>query len=222
MQLSEMYKVFQWDKETGRNIMQQSKIYHGGSMGRGSGFSAGSVPPTSFNKERIWINAEQFSSLSAYPPNGPTTRALPNTLNLRVYAFSPTELDLAFCWIPLPTSFWTYKLTAPTSCTLRFFWYTDNTSADVVAWRGELIYIRDMETLNFAMPALTVMNEAAGNKYQLHMQEYADFPIYNPSGSAAETEGAFYFKIGRDGPSAQDTFGFEAYLIAASIEFPLE
>jgi len=217
-----MYKVFQWDKETGRNIMDQSKIYHGGSMSRGSGFSAGSVPPTSFNKERIWINAEQFSSLSAYPPNGPITRALPNTLNLRVYAFSPTELDLAFCWIPLPTSFWTYKLTAPTSCTLRFFWYTDNTSANVVAWRGELIYIRDMETLNFVMPSLTSMNEAAGNQYQLHMQEYANFPIYNPSGSVAETEGAFYFKIGRDGSSAEDTFGFEAYLIAASIEFPLE
>jgi len=202
--------------------MNQAKIYHGGGMGGSKGFSPSSSPVTTYNKERIWLNAEQFSSLSAYPPNGPTTRALPNTLNLRVYAFSPTELDLAFAWVPLPTSFWTYKLTAPTSCTLRTFWYTDNTSADIIAWRAELIYIRDMETLNFAMPSLTSMNEAAGTQYQLHMQDYANFPIYNPSGSTAETEGAFYLKIGRDGPSAQDTFAFEAYLIAASIEFPLK
>lgn len=202
--------------------MKQSLIYHGGSTGKGNGFSPGAAPAPTFNKERVWMNIEQFSSLAAFPPNGPTTRALPNTLNLRVYAFSSTELDLAFCWVPLPTSFWTFKLTAPTSCTLRTFWYTDNTSANVIAWRAELIYVRDMETLNFVMPSLTNMNEAAGNQYQLHMQEYANFPIYNPSGSALETEGAFYLKIGRDATSADDTFDFEAYLIAASIEFPLE
>lgn len=196
------------------------RIITSGGPGR-RGFVGSGSAPAAINKERVWMNAEQFTGLNAYPPNGPTTRALPNTLNLRVYAFSPTELDLAFCWVPLPSKFWTYKLTAPTACDLKFYWYTDNTSADVVAWRGELIYIRDNETLNFGMPSLTVMNEAAGNQYALHVQEYNDFPIYNPSGSAAEVEGAFYLKLGRDGPSAQDTFGFEAYLIAASIDFPI-
>lgn len=198
------------------------RIISSGGPGRRGWPSSSAVPPTSFNKERVWANIEQFQSLIAYPPNGPITRALPNTLNMRVYAFSNTELDLAFCWVPLPTNFWTFKLTVPTSCTLRFFWYTDNTSANIVAWRTELIYIRDMETLNFAMPALTSANEAAGNQYQMHITEIADFPIYNPSGSAVEAEGAFYLKIGRDGPSAEDTFGFEAYLFGASIEFPLE
>lgn len=201
--------------------MENSKIYHGGSMGRGSGFSPASVPPTSFNKERIWINAKDMSALIAFPPNGPNCRQLPTTINTCVWVFTPAELDLAFCWFPVPSKFWTYDLTAPTNCDLRFYWYTDNTSADIVAWRAELNYVRNGETLNFAPPALGNRDVAAGTQYLLHVEEFLNFPINNPSGSALTTEGMFYFKMGRDGAAAADTFGFEAFLLGASIDFPL-
>jgi hypothetical protein len=105
---------------------------------------------------------------------------------------------------------------------LRFYWYTDNTSADIIAWRHELNYVRDGETESFAPPALAVSNIAAGTQYLLHVTTLANYAINNPSGSAAETEGMFYFKMGRDGAAAEDTFGFEAFLHGVSIEFPLK
>lgn len=202
--------------------METAKIYHGGSMGKSGGFPGGGSTPVSFNKERIWINSKDFTALQAFPPNGPNCRVLPTTINTFVWIFSASELDLAFCWFPLPSKFWTYKLSAPTSCDFRFYWYTDNTSADIIAWRAELNYVRNGETLNFAPPALGTRNVAAGTQYLLHVEEFLDFPINNPSGSAAETEGMFYLKMGRDGAAAADTFNFEAYLLGASIDFPLD
>jgi hypothetical protein len=200
--------------------MNQSGIYHGGSLGGSKGFfGSGS---TLYNKHRIWVNAQQFSAHNTYPANGPMTRQIPNTLNFRVFSFGSTEYDLAFAWVPLPTSFWTYKVIAPTSCTLRTHWYTEITSSGIVTWQAEIIFVRDDETLNFVMPTMSNMYEAAGNQYDLHVQEYTDFPIYNPSGSATEAEGAFYLKIGRRGDLPDDTFNGEAYLIGASIEFPLD
>jgi hypothetical protein len=197
------------------------RIISSGGFGR-RGWPNSSSVPASFDKERIWVNANQFSAHNTYPANGPQTRQLPNTLNCRVYSFSSTEYDLAFAWVPLPTSFWSYKVTAPTSCTLRTHWYTEITSSGIVTWQAEIIYVRDNETLNFVMPAMSDMYEAAGTQYILHVQEYANFPIYNPSGSSSENEGAFYLKIGRRGDLSADTFDGEAYLIGASVEFPLE
>lgn len=199
--------------------MEQSRIYHGGSLGGFKGFGGGSS--AAIDKERIWINPKDMSALIAFPPNGPNCRQLPTTINTCVWVFSATELDLAFCWIPTPSKYWTYKLTAPTSCDLRFYWYTDNTSADIIAWRAELNYVRNGETLNFAPPALGQRNVAAGTQYLLHVEEFLNFPINNPSGSILETEGMFYFKMGRDGAAAEDTFNFEAYLLGASIDFPI-
>jgi hypothetical protein len=201
--------------------MDQSKIYHGGSMGRGSGFNAGAAPAPAFNKERIWLHPSDMSALIAFPPNGPNCRALPTTINTCVWVFVADQLDLAFSWFPVPSKFWTYDLTAPTNCDLRFYWYTDNTSANIIAWRAELNYVRNGETLNFAPPALGTRDVAAGTQYLLHVEEFLNFPINNPSGSALTTEGMFYFKMGRDGAAAADTFEFEAYLLGASIDFPL-
>jgi len=200
--------------------MNQSKIYHGGSMGGSRGFSGGSSSPL-INKERIWINSKDLTALQAFPPNGPNCRVLPTTINACVWVFSPTELDLAFCWLPIPSKFWTYKLTAPTNCDLRLYWYTDNTSANIISWRAELNFVRNGETCNFAPPALINMDKAAGTQYLLNVHEYLNFPINNPSGSVSLTEGMFYFKMGRDGAAAADTFGFEAYLLGASIDFPI-
>lgn len=199
--------------------MNISKIYHGGSTNGSKGFSG--AGGTLINKERVWINTKDLTALQAFPPNGPNCRVLPTTINTCVWVFSPTELDLAFCWVPLPSKFWTYKLTAPTSCDLRTYWYTDNTSADIIAWRAELNYVRNGETLNFAPPALNNMDAAAGTQYFLHVQEYLDFPINNPSGSVATTEGAFYLKLGRDGAAAADTFQFESFLLGVTIDFPI-
>lgn len=200
--------------------MMQSQIYHGGSMGGMKGFSAGSAAPTGL-KQRIWIDVAELNALVAFPPNGPNSRQLPTTINTRVWVFSPANLNLAFCWFPVPSKYWTYKLTAPTSCDLRFYWYTDNTSADIIAWRAELNYVRNGETLNFAPPALGNRDVAAGTQYLLHVEEFLNFPINNPSGSILTTEGMFYFKMGRDGAAAADTFAFESYLIGASIDFPV-
>lgn len=200
--------------------MNQAKVYHGGGMGRGSGFSPAAAPVAAL-KERVWIDASAMNALVAFPPNGPTTRQLPTTINTRDWVFSAAELDLVFAWIPTPSKFWTYAITAPTALDLRFYWYTDNTSADIIAWRAEINYIRNGETVNFAPPTLGIRNVAAGTQYLLHVEEFLDFPINNPSGSIAETEGMFYFKMGRDGAAAADTFAFEAYLLGASIDFPI-
>jgi hypothetical protein len=199
----------------------KNRISSNGGPGRRGWSSSGSVAPT-LNKIRIDRHTSDFTPLSAYPPNGPSCRVLPTSINTCVYAFSPTELDLMFSWIPLPSKFWNYKLTAPTGCDLRFYWYTDNTSANIVCWRAELVYVRNGETCNFAPPALQVINVAAGTQYNLNVTEILDFPITNPTGSAAETEGMFYLKMGRDGAAAEDTFGFEAYVLGASIDIPLK
>lgn len=201
--------------------MNQSRIYHGGSMGGSKGFSGSGAAPASIDKIRIDRYTSDFTALASNPPNGPNCRVLPNTPNTCVWVFSATEMDLVFSWIPLPSKFWTYDLTAPTNCDLRFYWYTDNTSANIVCWRAEIVYVRNGETLNFVPPVLTNINVAAGNQYALHVEEYLNFPITNPTGSAAETEGLFYLKMGRDGANAADTFGFEAFLLGASIDFPI-
>lgn len=201
--------------------MQNSMIYHGGGMGKGGGFYPGSTPAPTIDSIRIWVNVSDLSALTAKPPNGPSTRVLPNTMNARVWIFTPSELDLAFCHIPIPNEYWTYKVTAPTDCNLRLYWYTDLTSANIICWRAELNFIRNLETLNFALPFLNDINRAANTQYQLQVSESLNFPINNPSGSAAETEGLFYFKVGRDGANAADTFANEAYLLGASIDLPI-
>jgi hypothetical protein len=200
--------------------MEQSRIYHGGGMGGGRGFGGGSSP-VAINKERIWLHTSDMTALQAFPPNGPNCRVLPTTINTCVWIFSAAELDLLFTWLPVPSKFWTYALTAPTGLDLRFYWYTDNTSADIIAWRAEINYVRNGETLNFAPPALGIRNVAAGTQYLLHVEEFLNFPINNPTGSILETEGMFYFKMGRDGAAAEDTFGFESFLLGVSIDFPI-
>lgn len=203
--------------------MNQSLTYHGGGFGGCGGFSGAAAPaPASYLFERIWIPAAELQALTSNPPNGPGTRVLPATVNTRVWIFSAAELDLAFAWFCLPSRYWKYDFTAPTECTVRLYWYTDNTAATIIRWKAELNYVRDGETCNFAPPALGTYDSAAGTQYLLHVQTLANFPINNPSGSVAETEGAFYLKLGRDGADAADTFAFEAFLLGASVEFPLK
>lgn len=201
--------------------MKQQRIITSGGPGR-RGFVGASSAPASINKIRIDRHTSDFTALQAYPPNGPNCRVLPNTINACVWVFSATELDLMYSWIPLPSKFWNYKFSAPTGVDLRFYWYTDNTSTNIVCWRAELVYVRNGETCNFAPPSLQVINRAAGNQYRLNVTEILDFPLTNPTGSSSETEGMFYLKIGRDGAAAEDTFGFEAYFMGASIDFPIE
>lgn len=201
-------------------MIKQRVVSSGGGGRRGFPASSGTAP--SLNKIRIDRHNSDFTALQAYPPNGPNCRVLPSTVNTCVWVFSATELDLMFSWIPLPSKFWSYKLTAPTGIDLRFYWYTDNTSANIVCWRAELVYVRNGETMSFTPPSLQVINRAAGNQYVLNVTEILDFPLTNPTGSTSETEGMFYLKIGRDGAAAEDTFGFEAYFVGASIDFPLK
>ena len=202
--------------------MNQSLIYHGGGMGGGGGFAGAAAASEKYLFERIYISATELKAHSTQPPNGPATRALPTTINTFVWIFTSTELDLVTAWFSLPSRYWKYQIAAPTECTLRLYWYTDNTSANVIAWRHELNYVRNGETLNFAPPALANSDLAAGTQYLLNVTTLANYAINNPSGSAAETEGMFYVKVGRDGAAAADTFGFEAFLLGVSVEFPLK
>lgn len=202
--------------------MNQASIYHGGGFGGCGGFGGAAASVQKYLFERIWIPAEQFAALSSNPPNGPNTRVFPNTVNAYSWFFAAAELDLVYHWFCLPSRYWKYQLTAPTECTLRLYWYTDVTSALIIRWKAELNYVRDGETMNFVPPALGTYDAAAGTQYLLHVQTLANFPINNPSGAVTEMEGAFYLKLGRDGADAADTFTGEAYLIGASVEFPLK
>ncbi len=202
--------------------MQFSRIFHGGGIGKGSGFISTGAPVTKMEYVRVWLDIADLSNHSANPANGPATRVLPNTLNTRVYAFSPSELDLVYCLIPVSSIYWTYAVTAPTSCTIRLYWYNEVTSSpNVVCWRAEMNFIRETETLNFALPFLTDLNRFALNQYILNVSSLADFPINNPSGSALIEDGIFYFKCGRDGANALDTFASEVYLLGVTIDFPI-
>ncbi|MFA5235091.1 MAG: hypothetical protein WC390_11890 [Sulfurimonas sp.] len=200
--------------------MNSSRIYHGGGLGRGNGFSGGgAVPGTKYDFERVWIAANDLTPLTAFPANGPMTRSFPLTVGSRVMAFSASELDLVFAWICLPSKYWDFNFAV--GCSLKLYWFNETTSANIIAWRAEMNYIRHGETCNFAPPALNNMNIAAGTQYLLNVQEYANFPINNPSGSVVNSEGAFYVKVGRDGTAAEDTYAQEAYLLGVSIDFPL-
>lgn len=203
--------------------MNQAAIYHGGGMGGGGGFAGASGAITGkYVYERIWIPSKIFESVSGAAPNGPGTRTLPNGVNTFSWFFTPSELDIVYHHFALPSRYWKYQISAPTDCTLRIYWYTDTTAATIIAWRAMLNYVRDTETLNFVPPAFQNLNAAAGTQYTLHVQTVANFPINNPSGSVAETEGTFYLKVGRDGVNASDTFAGESYLLGASVEFPLK
>lgn len=202
--------------------MKNQKIISSGGPGRRGFPGVSTTPASTLTKIRIDRHTSDFTALQAYPPNGPNCRVLPTSINTCVWVFTPTELDLMFSWIPLPTKFYTYKMTAPTGVDVRFYWYTDNTSANIICWRAELVYVRNGETCNFAPPTLQVINRVAGNQYIMNTTEILDFPITNPTGSADETEGMFYLKIGRDGAAAEDTFANEAYFMGCSIDFPLK
>jgi hypothetical protein len=197
-----------------------SRIYHGGASGKMRGWPAGGGGST-YLYERIWIPAEQFAPLSSNPPNGPNTRVFPNTVNAYSYFFAADQLDLIYHWFCLPSRYWTGKLSAPTDCKLRLYWYTENTSGDNIRWKAELNIVRDSETMDFAPPALGTYDAAAGTANYLHIQELTNFPINDPSGAGTNVESAFYLKLGRDGADAADTFTSEAYLIGASVEIPL-
>ena len=204
--------------------MQFSRIFHGGGIGKGSGFSSAGipVPPTKLEYLRVWLDIADLSNHTSNPANGPQTRVLPNTLNARVYAFSPSELDLVFCEIPVISQYWNYDLIAPTNCTVKLYWYCEVTAAaNIVAWRAELNFIRRNETLNFALPFLTDANVATLNQYILNVTSIPNFPINNPSGSAVIDDGIFYFKCGRDGPNLIDTYASEVYLLGVTIDFPI-
>lgn len=201
--------------------MQQSAIYHGGGMGRGGGFPAGSGG-SSYLFERIWIPAEQFAPHNTNPPNGPNTRAFPNTVNAYSYFFTAAELDLVYHWFCLPSRYWKYQFSAPTECIVRLYWYVETTSANNIRWVAELNYVRHNETMNFVPPALGNYDAVAGTQYNLHVQTLTDFPINDPSGAGTEIEGAFYLKVGRNGADAADTFAGESYLIGVSVEIPLK
>ena len=112
-------------------------------------------------------------------------------------------------------------MTVPTSVSVKLYWYVEVTSANYIAWRTELSFIREFETLNFALPFLTDMSRPAGTQYELKVSTVPDFPIYNPSGSAIIEDGLFYFKCGRDGTHIDDTYTNEAYLLGATIDFPI-
>lgn len=202
--------------------MNTARIYHGGGAGRRGFPPAAAVATTKYLYERIWIPANDFKAVTSNPPNGPATRVLPNGENEYVWIFTPSELDIIFTHFALPSRYWTYKTGAPTDINIRLYWYTDTTAASVIAWRLILGYFRDGETLNAVLPFFTDHNQVAGTQYFLHASLYANFPLWNPSGSAAETEGAFYFKVARDGANAADTFPGESYLLGASVEFPLK
>jgi hypothetical protein len=202
--------------------MNQSSIYHGGGFGGCGGFGGAPAASEKYLFERIWIPANDLKALSSNPPNGPSTRVLPNTVNTFVWIFTALELDLAFAWFHLPSRYWKYDFTAPTECTLRIYWYTDFTAATIIRWKAELNYVRNGETANFVPPALGTYDVAAGTQYVLNVLTVPDFPINNPSGSILETEGAFYLKLGRDGANAADTFPQEAYILGASVEIPLK
>lgn len=197
------------------------RIITSGGPGR-RGFVGSGSAPAGINKIRIDRHTSDFTALQAYPPNGPNCRVLPTSINACVWVFTPSELDLMYSWIPIPSKFWTFKTDAPTGIDLRFYWYTDNTSANMICWRAELVFVRNGETCNFAPPSLTVINRVAGTKYLMNVTEILDFPLTNPTGSANEYEGMFYLKIGRDGAAAEDTFANEAYFMGASIDFPIE
>lgn len=202
--------------------MNQSMIYHGGGMGKGSGFTSGGGGGGSYVYERIWIPANELNALSSNPPNGPTTRVLPNTVNSRVWIFTASELDLAFSWFCLPSRYWKYIFSGTTEIAVRIYWYTDNTAATIVRWVHELNYVRHNETMNFTPPVLGTYDTAAGTAYNLHVSTLTNYTVNDPSGAGTEVEGAFYLKIGRDGANGADTFPFEAYLLGVSIEFPLK
>lgn len=200
--------------------MNQSLIYHGGGFGGSGGFGGGSGEKNLF--DRIWIPAEEMKAVSSNPPNGPSVRVLPNGVNEHVWIFTPAELDIAFAHFALPSRYWTYKVTAPTGIRIKIYWYTDTTAATIIAWRLILGYWRNGESMNVVPPFFTDLNQAAGTQYTIRVSEYVNFPLWNPSGSTAETEGSFYLKVGRDGPNAADTFPGEAYLLGASVEIPLK
>jgi hypothetical protein len=201
--------------------MNQSKIYHGGSMGGSKGFSGGVASPTKYLYEKIWIPSTELRSHTSFPPNGPTTKALPNTVQTHVWVFTASEQDMAFAWIPKVSRYWNHNLTVPTSCNLRLYWYGETTQAKQVCWGVELCFVRNGETLNFVPPAWTQMYLTGITAYQQNITLRSDFPIFNPSGSAAINEGTFFLKVIRDGSNAEDTYDFEALLLGVSIEFPL-
>lgn len=198
-----------------------SRIYHGGASGKMKGWPAGGGGGSTYLFERIWIPAEQFAPLNSNPPNGPNTRVFPNTVNAYSYFFTADALDLVYHWFCLPSRYWTYAFSAPTSVTLRLYWYVEATSANNIRWKAELNYVRHNETMNFVPPALGTYDAVAGTQYYLHVQTLANFPINDPTGAGTSVEGAFYLKLGRDGADAADTFTGEAYLIGASVEIPL-
>jgi len=202
--------------------MNTSRIYHGGGVGRrgfpGGGGGGGS---TLYLYERIWIPADDFKAHPTFPPNGPMTRSLPNTVQTHVWAFTPNEQDMAFAWFGLPSKYWDYNLSVPTGINLRLYWYAEVTASQQVCWAAELAYVRHGETLNFVPPAWTPMYKSPVTQYILRADDYPDFPVYDTTGSGALTEGAFWLKIIRDGSNAADTFSSESYLLGVSVEIPL-
>lgn len=200
--------------------MNQSKIYHGGSVNGSRGFS-GAAASEKYLFEKIWIPANDMKAHASFPPNGPAVRALPNTVQTFVWIYTPSEQDMAFAWFPVVSRYWNQDLTVPTSCKVRLYWYGDVTSNTQVCWGVELCFVRNAETLNFVPPAWTQMYQSNVTQYQENIALKDDFPIYNPSGSSLINEGMFFFKVIRDGSNAADTYPNEAYLLGASIEFPL-
>lgn len=205
--------------------MNQSLIYHGGPAGK-QGFPASSGGGSSYLYDRIWISSDELQSYPSFPPNGPSTRTLPNTLVTRVWTFAPDQLDIVFAWFALPSRYWTYATSAPTGLRLIPHYYVDSASVapnDVIDFRAALIFFRCGEVINVAGPSMTALPSTCGvSNYQLCCQNHDDFPIINPYGASTEVEGIFYLKFERVGSDPSDTYPNEAHLLGIAVDIPLK
>lgn len=206
--------------------MQNEKIYHGGAMRKSAWPSGSGAAGSSYLFDRVWIPATDFKPYPSYPPNGPSPRALPNTIVTYVYQFSPDQLDIIFAWVSLPSRYWTFITSAPTKLRLRPVYYTDNVVAspnNIIDFKAAVMWFPHGYTLNASGPSMTdIPSVCSPVAYGQEDSSVDDFPILNPHSDNSMIEGAFYVKFERVGNSAKDTYSNEAHVLGLMLEFPLD
>lgn len=209
--------------------MENSRIYHGGSLGRSGGFFPASTPTPTIDTIRIPIEEKSFH----YANSNPITSALHTTPNDSNYGYKTddfTQFTRGFISFPKPHKDWTRVITGATGITLAIHGYHETVIAapnNIVRFNFSITITRVGETVNYVAPAGSPpiytrdVNCATTPAFQLATMSISDLVIHNPSGLNPDEECMFHLRALRNNNGGGDTYPNVFRVMGGYVEFPL-
>lgn len=208
--------------------MDQSKIYHGGGLHRGGGFSTSGG--SSLDTIRVLLEEKSFH----YGNSNPITSALhttPKDTNFGYKTDDFTPLTRGFVSFPRPHKRWTRVISGTTLINFELHGYHETVIAapnNIVRFKISLTITRVNETINYTAPStgtpptyLCDLDCGTIPAYQLATIRILNMNLHNPSGLNPNDECMFHLRVLRENSSGGDTYPNVFRIMGGYVEFPL-